>query len=130
MMLLAGIGIGCMLFFTICVAAIQLHEIGECRRAKSSNPTLIRRGAKCLRGDVPFGLFFDGETIRFNMNLPPDIEAELRSRDKGYTRLPNDAIVQPLVMMLSSEAATRGVPVPDIWVDEFTAPEDGAGAPR
>lgn len=115
----AGLGAGALLCLLIGVLMVAIQNSVEARRERISNPVLIRKGPKCLRRDLPFGQFFDGETIRFNCNLPPDIEEELIARGLDYKRLPDDAIVQPCVMMLNRESATRGVPVPDLWVDEF-----------
>ncbi len=121
---LAGIGAGALLCFMIGALMVGIQNSVESRRERISNPVLIRKGPKCLRRDLPFGSFFDGNEIRFNCNLPPDIEEELIARGFEYKRLPDDTIVQPCVMAIHRESATRGIPVPDSWVDEFNTRKD------
>lgn len=118
---LTGLGSGALLCFLIGVLMVTIQNSVEARRDRISNPVLIRKGPKCLRRDLPFGSFFDGKEILFNCNLPADIEAELLARGLNYKRLPDDTVVQPCVIMIHRDAATRGVPVPDAWVDEFSA---------
>ena len=121
---LAGIGAGCVVAFCGLAVFVALDNAVERHNFKRSLPVLVPHGPKCLRKDLPLGAFFDGESIRFNCNIPPHIEDELIALG-DYERVPDDTIVQPLRMMLRPEACTRGLLVPDRWVDEFHGTTNG-----
>lgn len=119
--LLLGIGLGVVLAFLLGVVLMFLVAHTDAMLDVEYPVRLVPNGPIVRRRDCPFGSFFDGEKIRFNLDLSPEADAYLCANDPRYERIDEDVLVQPLMLRIVRQAVTRDVKAPDSWVDKFRA---------